>query len=108
MKKVITIIVLFISIPAYGANVQAPLVSGVNIKTVNGATILGPGDLNTSSIASIDGGSSVSTYLTPQVFDCGNSTQPINLIIDGGNARSLYAAPKAIDGGSAVTIYSWY
>lgn len=41
---------------------QATLVSGTNIKTINGATILGSGDLVVASSSNIDGGSSASVY----------------------------------------------
>jgi hypothetical protein len=50
---------------------QATLVSGTNIKTINGASVLGSGDLAIS--ANIDGGSAASVY-------GGSST------IDGGGA----------------------
>lgn len=41
---------------------QDDLVSGTNIKTVNGSSILGSGDLVVSGSSNIDGGSAASVY----------------------------------------------
>jgi len=43
-------------------NKQDALVSGTNIKTINGTSILGSGNMTIGSSSNIDGGSSASVY----------------------------------------------
>lgn len=52
---------------------QATLVSGTNIKTINGSTILGSGDLVVSSGSNIDGGSAASVYGGATVINGGGA-----------------------------------
>lgn len=57
--------------------VQATLVSATNIKTINGSSILGAGDLSVAGggggTGDVDGGDATTTYTTPQVVDGGNA-----------------------------------
>ena len=52
---------------------QDILVSGTNIKTINGGSILGSGDIVVSTSKSVDGGSASSVYTTEQLIDGGNA-----------------------------------
>lgn len=55
---------------------QATLVSGTNIKTINGATLLGSGDMTITTGASsrdVDGGSASTVYLATQLINGGNA-----------------------------------
>lgn len=69
----IYLITLLLSLPiaSQAANVQAPLVSGVNIKTVNGVSVLGAGNLSTLSFAVTFG--NISTALRGKYLPTGSS-----------------------------------
>ena len=67
-------------------NKQAALVSGTNIKTVNGTTLLGSGDLGT--IGSAYGGTGFSTYATGDLIYA-SATNTLSKLTAGTNGHVL-------------------
>lgn len=76
---------------------QEPLVSGTNIKTINGTTLLGSGDITTEAIQ-------VSTMPTAGVDELGNVYQFIGTT--NANYTHGYFYECVSDGGNPAT-YSW-
>lgn len=52
---------------------QNSLVSGTDIKTINGSSVLGSGDLTVSGSTNVDGGSAASTYGGATALDGGGA-----------------------------------
>jgi len=61
---------------------QASLVSGTNIKTVNGSTLLGPGDIVTGSVTSINSANSDLSIVNP-------TTVPVLTVNTGSGANQI-------------------
>jgi len=85
-------------------NKQAALVSGTNIKTVNGTTLLGSGDLGT--IGSAYGGTGFSTYATGDLIYA-SATNTLSKLTAGTNGHVLTLSSgvptwAAAGGGSMV------
>lgn len=61
----------YLTSAAAASTYQQTLVSGTNIKTINGASLLGSGDLQLATSNSADGGFAASVYLSSQIIDGG-------------------------------------
>jgi hypothetical protein len=86
-------------------NKQAALVSGTNIKTVNGTTLLGSGDLGTIGVAY--GGTGL-TSVTANRIPYGNGTSALqtsaNLTFDGTNLKIGSKTMPTVTGGQVELI----
>ena len=93
---------------------QEPLVSGTNIKTINGSSVLGSGDLTISGLPSQTG--NAGKFLTTDGTDASWSDKPLvntatgsDSVITGGastnsTAKNISIGSGATSGGSSVSI----
>jgi hypothetical protein len=75
-------------------NKQAALVSGTNIKTVNGTTILGSGDINTGNL---NGGTLVN-------FIANLASTSVNLTLNSGNTATYNGSVITTTGTITITL----
>lgn len=89
-----------------GANVsgwktwQEPLVSGTNIKTINGSSVLGSGDLTISGLPSQTG--NAGKFLTTDGTDASWSDKPLVNNATGSNSLSILGNAISVSRGTAV------
>lgn len=85
---------------------QATLVSGTNIKTINGSSVLGSGDLTVS--ASLAKSTAVYTTGTAQTYTAPANTQWVKVTVVGpGGNGGASATGRATGGGGGGVAYKW-
>lgn len=83
------------------ADYQAKLVSGTNIKTINGSSVLGSGDLTVSGGVEV-----ITTTATLTVAGWSSNTQTVNVTgVTASNAVLVTYAPASKDAYTAADIY---